>query len=52
MLRVLIPYGTTEGLTARISEYVADVVRGQDHEADARTSRAQKPQQLWTATTR
>ena len=35
MLRVLIPYGTTEGLTARISEYVADVVRGQDHEADA-----------------
>ena len=28
MMRVLIPYGTTEGLTARISEYVADVVRG------------------------
>src|SRR5215218_1198041 len=35
MIRVLIPYGTTEGLTARISEYVADVVRGHGHEADA-----------------
>jgi menaquinone-dependent protoporphyrinogen oxidase len=33
--RVLIPYGTTEGLTTRISEYVADVVRGHGHEADA-----------------
>jgi menaquinone-dependent protoporphyrinogen oxidase len=33
MARVLIPYGTTEGLTARISEYVADVVRGHGHEA-------------------
>jgi menaquinone-dependent protoporphyrinogen oxidase len=33
MSRILIPYGTTEGLTARISEYVSDVVRG--HEADA-----------------
>jgi menaquinone-dependent protoporphyrinogen IX oxidase len=31
MLRVLIPYGTTEGLTAKISEFVADVIRG--HEA-------------------
>ena len=28
MIKVLIPYGTTEGLTARISEYVADVIRG------------------------
>jgi menaquinone-dependent protoporphyrinogen oxidase len=35
MIRVLIPYGTTEGLTARISEYVADVVRGHGHEANA-----------------
>jgi menaquinone-dependent protoporphyrinogen oxidase len=34
MMKVLIPYGTTEGLTARISEYVADVVRGHGHEAD------------------
>jgi menaquinone-dependent protoporphyrinogen oxidase len=35
MMRILIPYGTTEGLTARISEYVADVIRGHGHEADA-----------------
>jgi menaquinone-dependent protoporphyrinogen oxidase len=34
MMRVLIPYGTTEGLTARISEYVAEVIRGHGHEAD------------------
>jgi hypothetical protein len=26
MIRVLTPYGTTEGLTARISEYVAEVI--------------------------
>jgi len=31
----LIPYGTTEGLTARISEYVADVVRSHGHEAES-----------------
>jgi menaquinone-dependent protoporphyrinogen oxidase len=35
MMRVLIPYGTTEGLTARISEYVAEVIRGHGYEADA-----------------
>lgn len=35
MLRILIPYGTTEGLTARISGYVADVIRDHDHEAYA-----------------
>jgi menaquinone-dependent protoporphyrinogen oxidase len=34
MRRILIPYVTTEGLTARISEYVADVIRGHGHEAD------------------
>src|SRR5215208_6193194 len=34
MMRVLIPYGTAEGLTAKISEYVADVIRGHGHEAD------------------
>src|SRR5215203_7204470 len=34
MMRVLIATATTEGLTARISEYVADVVRGHGHEAD------------------
>jgi menaquinone-dependent protoporphyrinogen oxidase len=35
MMRVLIPYGTTEGLTARISDYVAEVIRGHGHQADA-----------------
>lgn len=35
MMRILIPYGTTEGLTARISEYVAEVIRGHGHEATA-----------------
>ena len=35
MPTILIPYGTTEGLTARISEYVADVARSQGHEAKA-----------------
>ena len=34
MMRVLVPYGTTEGLTARISEYVADVARSHGHEAE------------------
>ena len=46
MLRVLIPYGTTEGLTAKISEYVADVIRGHGHEAtvvDIKGSMAPKP---------
>jgi menaquinone-dependent protoporphyrinogen oxidase len=35
MMRVLIPYGTTEGQTARISEYIADVIRAHGHEAYA-----------------
>ena len=35
MLRILIPYGTTEGQTARISEYLADVFRDHGHEAYA-----------------
>jgi len=35
MMRILVPYGTTEGLTARISDYLADVIRGRGHEADA-----------------
>ena len=35
MMRVLIPYGTTEGQTARISEYLADVIRDHGHEAHA-----------------
>jgi menaquinone-dependent protoporphyrinogen oxidase len=33
MMRVLIPYGTSEGQTARIADYLADVLRDQGHEA-------------------
>jgi menaquinone-dependent protoporphyrinogen oxidase len=33
MSKILIGYGTTEGQTARIAEYIADVIRGQGHEA-------------------
>jgi menaquinone-dependent protoporphyrinogen oxidase len=35
MTKILIAYGTTEGHTARIAERIADVVRGQGHEAEA-----------------
>jgi len=35
MTKILIAYGTTEGHTARIAECIADVIRGQGHEADA-----------------
>jgi menaquinone-dependent protoporphyrinogen oxidase len=31
--KIYIPYGTTEGQTAKIAEYIADVVRGHGHEA-------------------
>lgn len=33
MIRILIPYGTSEGQTARIAEYLANVIRDQGHEA-------------------
>ena len=33
MTKILIGYGTTEGQTARITEYIADVMRSQGHEA-------------------
>jgi menaquinone-dependent protoporphyrinogen oxidase len=33
MMRVLIAYGTTDGQSARIAEYLADVIRLQGHEA-------------------
>jgi menaquinone-dependent protoporphyrinogen oxidase len=33
--KILIAYGTTEGHTARIAEYIADMIRGQGHEAAA-----------------
>lgn len=35
MARIYIPYGTTEGQTARIADFIADVVRAHGHEADA-----------------
>lgn len=35
MTRIYIPYATSEGQTARIAEYIADVVRAHGHEADA-----------------
>jgi menaquinone-dependent protoporphyrinogen oxidase len=35
MMRVLIPYGTTEGQTARISQCLADAIRDHGHEAYA-----------------
>lgn len=34
MARILIPYGTTEGQTARIADYIADVLHAQGHQAD------------------
>jgi len=35
MTKILIAYGTTEGHTARIAEYIAGVVRGQGHDVQA-----------------
>jgi menaquinone-dependent protoporphyrinogen oxidase len=35
MTTVLVAYGTTEGQTAKIAEYIADVVRSHGFEADA-----------------
>jgi menaquinone-dependent protoporphyrinogen oxidase len=35
MTKVLIAYGTTNGHTARIAEYLADVIRSQGHKAAA-----------------
>ena len=35
MTKVLIPYGTTEGQTAKIAEFIADVIRGQGDEVEA-----------------
>ncbi|MFF2346296.1 flavodoxin domain-containing protein [Pseudarthrobacter sp. NPDC058119] len=33
MAKILIPYGTTEGQTARISEYISDVLQAHGHQA-------------------
>ena len=35
MTKILIPYGTTEGQTAKIAEFIADVIRGHGDEVDA-----------------
>ena len=35
MTKILISYGTTEGHTARIAEYLADTIRGRGYLADA-----------------
>lgn len=34
MTKIFIPYGTTEGQTARIAQYIADVIRTHGHEAE------------------
>ena len=34
MAKIFIPYGTAEGQTAKIAEYIADVLRQHDHEAE------------------
>jgi menaquinone-dependent protoporphyrinogen oxidase len=35
MTKILIGYGTTQGQTAKIAEYMANVIRGHGHEAQA-----------------
>jgi menaquinone-dependent protoporphyrinogen oxidase len=35
MAKIMIGYGTTEGQTARIAEYIAEVIRSRGHEAQA-----------------
>ena len=34
MVKISIPYGTIEGQTAKIADYIADVIRHQGHEAE------------------
>ncbi|MBM7800517.1 menaquinone-dependent protoporphyrinogen oxidase [Microlunatus panaciterrae] len=34
MAKIFIPYGTTEGQTAKIADYIADVIRHYGHEAE------------------
>jgi menaquinone-dependent protoporphyrinogen oxidase len=46
MIRILIPYGTSEGQTARIAEYLAGVIRARGYEAypvDIKRSHAPEP---------
>src|SRR5262245_24752424 len=35
MVRVLIPYGTTEGQTAKVAEVIAGVLKGRGHQAES-----------------
>ncbi|MEV7134116.1 flavodoxin domain-containing protein [Arthrobacter sp. NPDC093128] len=35
MANIYLPYGNTEGQTAKIAEYMSDVVRAHGHSADA-----------------
>ena len=34
MTKIFIPYGTTEGQTAKIAQYIADVIRDHGHEGE------------------
>jgi len=34
MAKILIPYGTSEGQTARIADYISDVLQAHGHQAD------------------
>jgi menaquinone-dependent protoporphyrinogen oxidase len=33
-MRIYVPYATTEGQTAKIADYIAEVVRAHGHQAD------------------
>jgi menaquinone-dependent protoporphyrinogen oxidase len=43
MSKILVAYGTTEGQTAKIAEFIAEVVRGQGHAADAVNVKQSEP---------
>ena len=46
MTKILIAYGTSEGHTAKIAQYLADVIRGQGHETyavDVQRAKAGQP---------
>ena len=51
MTKILIGYGTTEGQTARIAEYIAEVIRSHGIEAQARGPQAVARMPVWTVTT-
>jgi menaquinone-dependent protoporphyrinogen oxidase len=43
MSKILVAYGTTEGQTAKIAEFIAEVVRGQGHAANAVNVKQSEP---------